>query len=140
MRRKKGPSRTEEWEEALSGTLTSEKVEYLKRGKLGKTDYNKLVKRIGDCVTDNINAALAVFEEGSEDLIENLFRLERLSDTVQKVYFFKNLAFIKKSDAEKLSLCISEAVEDFVRRVEELIDFENADLTYHISELKRLAA
>ena len=140
MWRKKGPCKTEEWEEALSGTLTDEKVEYLKLGKLKKTDYKYLLGLINDCVVDNLNSALALFQEGREDLIENLYRLEVLSDTVRKVYFFRSLDFIKKDDGEKIALTIYGAVEDFVRQIEDIFDFENADLEYHISELKRLAA
>lgn len=140
MRKRKGPVKTEEWEEALSGKLTGEKVEYLKLGKLKKTDYKYLLKLITDCVIDNLNSALALFKEGSEDLIENLYRLEVLSDAVQKVYFFRELSFIKKADADNLALTISGAVEDFVRQIQDIFDFENADLKYHVSELKRLAA
>lgn len=140
MLRKKGPSKTAEWEEALSGRLTGEKVEYLKLGKLKKTDYKYLFGLIENCVIDNLNRALALFKEGSEDLVENLYRLELLSDTVQRVCFFRHLSFIKKADAEKLSITVYGAVEDFVRQIEEIFDFENADLKYHITELKRLAA
>lgn len=140
MRKRKGPVKTEEWEEALSGKLTGEKVEYLKLGKLKKTDYKYLLKLITDCVIDNLNSALALFKEGSEDLTENLYRLEVLSDAVQKVYFFRELSFIKKADADNLALTISGAVEDFVRQIQDIFDFENADLKYHVSELKRLAA
>lgn len=140
MRRKKGPCKPEEWEDALSGTLTGEKVEYLKRGKLKKTDYKHLLELINSCVVNNLNSALAIFKEGREDLIENLYRLEVLSDTVQKVCFFRELDFIKKKDAENLSLCISSAVKDFIGQIEGIFEFENADLIYHVSELKRLAA
>ena len=140
MRRKKGPIKTAEWEEALSGTLTGEKVEYLKLGKLKKTDYKYLFGLIEKCVIDNLNCALALFKEGSEDLTENLYRLEVLSDTVNKVCFFRHLDFIKKEDGKELSRIIFEAVEDFVRQIENIFDFENADLKYHLSELKRLAA
>ena len=139
MRKSKGPSSAEEWEEALKGLLTYGKVEYLKLGKLKKCDYKTLLNRINGCVIDNLNAALKLFENGSEEFTETLYRLQFLTDTVRRVCFFKQLDFIKKSDGEDIERRIKDAVESFVGQIEIPVENENADLIYHISALKRAA-
>ena len=138
-RRKKGPKKAEQWEEALKGKLTGEKAEYLRRGKLKKCDYPTLLKQIDACVIDNLNAALALFEEGSEDLVESLYRLEVLTDTVVNVYFFKSLGFIRQSDGEKIERRVKAAVSEFVNQIEIPVENENADLIYHVLALKSAA-
>lgn len=138
-RRKKGPAGAEEWEEALKGTLTGEKAEYLKRGKLKKCDYRTLLEKIDACVIDNLNAALALFEEGSDELAESLYRLEVLTDTVVNVSFFKSLGFIKKTDGEKIEERVKAAVSKFVDQIEIPVENENADLIYHVRALKSAA-
>lgn len=139
MRKKKGPTSPKEWEEALKGSLKGGIVEYLKRGKLKKCDYKTLLIRINDCVIDNLNAALKLFENGSEELVENIYRLEYLTDTVQNVYFFKELDFIKKKDGEDIERRVKAAVENFAEKIEIPVENENADLIYHISALKKAA-
>lgn len=139
MRKSKGPSSKEEWEEALKGSLTGAKAQYLKCGKLKKCDYKTLLNRINGYVIDNLNAALKLFEEGSEELTENLYRLRILTDTVQNICFFKHLDFIKKQDGEDIERRIKDAVSSFVGQIEIPVENENADLIYHVSELKRAA-
>lgn len=139
MRRKKGPCKAAQWEEALASPLTGEKAAYLKRGKLKRCDYTALVKRIGACVADNLNAALALFEEGSDDPVESIYRLEVLTDTVNNVRFFKELSFLRKADEEKLESCVQDAVTDFLSQIKITVENENADLIYHISALKGAA-
>lgn len=139
MRRKKGPSDTEQWEEALKGALTDEKAEYLKRGKLKKCDYRTLCSMIGECVVRNLNAALALFAEGSEEPCESLFRLGVLTETVRKVYFFKELGFIEKRDGEALESRVKNAISDFVGQIGVSVENENADIVYHLSALRRAA-
>ena len=139
MRKKKGPCKIDEWLDALGGKLNCVKAEYLKCGKLKKCDYKLLLSRINDCVIDNLNASLKLFEEGIDDLTENLYRLEVLTDTTQNVYFFKDLDFIKKSDKDDIDKRVKAAIEDFVSQIVIPVDNENADLIYHISLLKRVA-
>ncbi len=139
MRRKKGPSKAEQWEEALSGRLTGEKAEYLKRGKLKKCDYASLIALIGECVERNLKASLALFEEGTDELVESLYRLEVLTDTVANMYFFRELGFIRKADADRIEEYIRTLVGDFVGKIEISVENENADIVYHLSALESAA-
>ena len=139
MRKKKGPRKPAEWEEALTGELNCVKAEYLKRGKLKKCDYTTLLRRIDDCVIRNLNSSLKLFEEEREDFTETLYRLKVLTDTAHNVRFFQDLDFIKKSDKEDIDRRIKTAIEDFVSQIVIPVDNENADLIYHVSMLKREA-
>lgn len=139
MRRKKGPVGKEQWEEALSGALTGEKIEYLKRGKLKKCDYRTILSLIGECVTENLNAALSLFGEGSEELAENVYRLQHLTDTVVKVGFFRELGFLEESDRKRLEAVVETAVGNFLSKIEISVENENADIVYHVSALESAA-
>ncbi|MDE6474166.1 MAG: hypothetical protein K2L70_03625 [Clostridia bacterium] len=139
MRKKKGPCKADEWEDALKGALSCVKSEYLKCGKLKKCDYKTLLRRIDECVISNLNAALKLFDESIEEFTETLYRLKVLNDTVHNVCFFHHLDFIKKSDKEDIDRRVKSAIANFLSQIEMSVDNENADLIYQMKMLKRAA-